>query len=124
MGVSFNSININGDIRVKEVTVASGHGVDNASKIFPYFQSFLDTGERLVLFAAKTFTNTTDGIKYGFKKSSAALWGGTNNDPTFGRYKNGSVSEINSEASSYTATLTVGDTYNILYTVSFSKTSS
>lgn len=119
--LSFDSININGEIRVKEVTVAAGHGVNNASKILPYFRSFLGTGERLVLFAASSFRNTNNGIKYGYVNSSAALWGGTNNMPTFGRYKDGTVSEIQSEGSSYEATLTIGDTYKILYTVNFIK---
>lgn len=119
--LSFNSININGEIRVKEVTVAAGHGVSNASKILPYFRSFLSTGERLVLFAASSFTNTNNGIKYGFPSSTAALWGGTNNQATFGRYKDGSITEFTTEAGSYDATLTIGDTYKILYTVDFVK---
>ena len=120
--MTVSSLNINGELRITEVTVGT-NSISNASQLFPYFSNFLESGETLLLFAATSFTTQQNGVKYGFKKGMEAVWSGTvsNSGYTFGRYRDGSMSEFLSASSSYDAKLKAGDTYVVLYARSFSK---
>lgn len=120
--IDFRSININGVLRAKSITITS-NSVSNVSQIWTHLDSYLESGEKALMFAATSFTNQENGIKYGFRKGLGIFFSNStlNSMSTFGRYKNGSIVEITNDASSYDGKLKAGDTYFMLYEEPFTK---
>lgn len=117
--ISFRSTNINGTLRTKTVTITS-NSVANASQIWAYIDSFLDSGEKCLMFASTTFSLRENGIKYGLRAGIGALFS-SSVSVTFCRYRNGDSSEFYGDSGGYDARLTAGDTYLLLYESAFTK---